>query len=51
MWRPAVIWGSRAPTAVVCRAAGVLAGYRRDVREAGRYWKIFGPGSGVPGAG
>ena len=27
----------------MCRAAGVLVGVRRYVREAGRYWKIFVP--------
>ncbi len=38
-----MIWGSRARTA---RRAGPLvfwSGYRRYVREAGRYWKIFAP--------
>ena len=43
--RPAVIWGSPRPDCPSC--AGPLVfwpGYRRYVREAGRYWKIFVPG-------
>jgi hypothetical protein len=42
--RPTVIRGSAPGLPVVCRAAGVLVGYRRHVREAGRYRP--GPGAG-----